>query len=195
MAQNRARANITLPKSLKDRAKASGNLSKTIEDALHAYLKETTIHYVNTNAQHVPGDGSTIYGSGVVATYGDQKFGETLRDLKPGDGVISYVSTSYVDYDGGARAFGVVQAPWSGKPVESCERVYPGNNDVDEYHVPIKWLGVLSETATVSTEDIRTITGRKTPQRTLETPASDYQHGMQLLAQVILGRTILTDLL
>lgn len=192
----RVRASITLPEAVKQRASEKGNLSKTIENALEAFFEETTIHYVNTNAQYVPEDGSAVYDHGVVASYGEEKFGELLTAIEPGDGVISYVSKSSVPYEGGARAFGVAQAPWSGKSVPEEEQVYEGTEYIEkEYHVPVKWLGVLGKNATVSTEEIREITGRKTPQRTLETPQSKYQNGMKLLAEVILGRTILHDLL
>lgn len=195
MTRKRERASITLPTSLKEKVKENGNMSETIEQALERYFERSTIHYVNTNAQYVSGDGTKIYSNGVVATYGDERFGESLRELKPGDGVVSYVSDSSVKYDGGARAFGVVQAPWSGSRVPAEENLYnPGEEKSREYHVPVRWLGVLGERSTVSPEDIRTITGRKTPQRTLETPGDEYQHGMQLLAEVILGRTILADL-
>jgi len=195
MPGERARASITLPKSLKEKLKESGNMSETIEEALKRHLETSTIHYVNTNAQYVPKGGTKIYSNGVVATYGDERFGESLSELEPGDGVVSYVSDSSVEYNGGARAFGVVQAPWSGSRVPPEENLYnTGDEEFREYHVPVKWLGVLGEESTVSPEDIRTITGRKTPQRTLETPGDEYQHGMQLLAEVILGRTILADL-
>ncbi len=195
MSEERERASITLPTSLKERIKEDGNMSETIEEALERYFETSTIHYVNTNAQYVPEGGTKIYSNGVVATYGAKRFGESLRELKPGDGVVSYVSDSSVKYDGGARAFGVVQAPWSGSRVPAEENLYnPGEEESREYHVPVKWLGVLGEESTVSPKDIRTITGRKTPQRTLETPGDEYQHGMQLLAEVILGRTILADL-
>lgn len=195
MSGERERASITLPTSLKEKIKEDGNMSETIEEALERYFETSTIHYVNTNAQYVPGDGTKVYSNGVVATYGDKRFGESLQELKSGDGVVSYVSDSSVKYDGGARAFGIVQAPWSGSKVPAEENLYnSGEEESQEYHVPVKWLGVLGEESTVSPGDIRTITGRKTPQRTLETPGDEYQHGMQLLAEVILGRTILADL-
>jgi hypothetical protein len=87
------RANITLPEALKEQANEGGNLSATIETALHEYFEEATIHYVNTNAQYVPKDGCAIYENGVVATYGDKDpFGNYLKLISPGDGVVSYVS-------------------------------------------------------------------------------------------------------
>lgn len=192
----RVRASITLPEALKQRASEGGNLSKTIENALNSFFEETTIHYVNTNAQYVPEDGSAIYNHGVVATYGEEKFGDVLSAIEPGDGIISYVSKSSVAYEGGARAFGVAQAPWTGTNVPEDEQVYEDTEYIEqEYHVPVKWLGVLEKNTTVTTDEIREITGRKTPQRTLETPQPEYQNGMKLLAEVILGRTILHDLL
>lgn len=188
------RANITLPESLKEQAVESGNLSKTIEQALHEYFEEVTIHYVNTNAQYVPNDGSAIYENGVVASYGDKDpFGNYLKAISPGDGVVSYVSDGEVPYTGGARAFGIALAPWSREHVPPGDQVY--DRDHTEYHVPVKWLAVLDEEAVVSPEEIRQITGRKTPQRTLETPNDEYQDGMERLAEVIVGRTVLDDLL
>jgi hypothetical protein len=59
----------------------------------------------------------------------------------------------------------------------------------------MKWLSVLDKEDVVSPDEIRQITGRKTPQRTLETPNDDYQDGMKRLAEIIAGRSILDDLL
>lgn len=188
------RTNITLPEDLKEHASEGGNLSKTIEQALHEYFEEITVHYVNTNAQYVPGDGCAIYENGVVASYGDKDpFGNYLKAISPGDGVVSYVSDGEVPYAGGARAFAIALAPWSGEAVPQRDQVY--DRDHTEYHVPVKWVAVLDEDDVVSPEEIRQITGRKTPQRTLETPNGEYQDGVKRLAEVIVGRTVLDDLL
>lgn len=182
----RARAGITLPPELKDRAASEGSLSSTVERALAAYFDATRVHYVNSNAANVDDDGTAVYDQGVVATYGDREFGESLSPLAPGDGVVSYVSTSEVDYDGGARAYGVVQAPWSGDAVPADTQVYDSPDS--EYHVPVNWLAVLGEADVVGPESVRTLTGRKTPQHDVETPDEEYQHGMRLLAEVVVGR-------
>lgn len=188
------RANITLPEALKEQANEGGNLSATIETALHEYFEEATIHYVNTNAQYVPKDGCAIYENGVVATYGDKDpFGNYLKPISPGDGVVSYVSDGEVPYTGGARAFGIALAPWNRKSVPRPDQVY--DQDHTEYHVPMKWLSVLDKEDVVSPDEIRQITGRKTPQRTFETPNDDYQDGMKRLAEIIAGRSIIGDML
>lgn len=188
------RATITLPKELKERAKRSGNMSQTIETALNEYFDEAAIHYINTNAQHVTDDGCAVYEHGVVATYGDKDpFGNYLRNISSGDGIVSYVSDGEVSYDGGARAFGIALAPWSGDSVPLEDQVY--DVDHNEYHVPVKWLGVLSEDNVVTPEEVRQITGRKTPQRTREKPDEEYQENMKLLAEVIVGRTIIGKML
>lgn len=191
--EDRKKANITLPESLKEQTKEEGSMSQVIEYALRDYFDEKEIHYVNTNAQSVPGDGCKIYNNGVVASYGPEKFGNYLRNISAGNGVVSYVSDSEVPYSGGARAFGIATAPWTGESVSPEEQIY--DKDHREYHVPVKWIGVLDEDEVVSPSEIRGITGRKTPQRTLETPGEDYQGGMKLLAEVIIGRTVLKDIL
>jgi len=188
------RANVSLSGDLKEKASEGGSMSKTIERALQEHFEQAAIHYVNTNAQYVPGDGCAIYENGVVASYGDKDpFGNYLEAISPGDGVVSYVSDGEVSYTGGARAFGIALAPWSGKAVPRGDQVY--DRDHAEYHVPVKWLGVLNERNVVSPPEIRQITGRKTPQRTRETPNDEYQKGMRRLAEVIVGRTLLNDLL
>lgn len=188
----REKATITLPGKLKNRAKETGNMSIAIETALEEYFEERTIHFVNTNAQHVEGDGCKIYRNGVVATYGDlNTFGEYLRSISPGDVVLSYVSDGEVGYTGGARAVGLATAPWSGEAAPEGDRIYQD----EEYHVPVKWLGVLSEDNVVSPDEVRSVVGRNPPRRTVETPSHDYQGGMELLAEVVLGRTILGEVL
>jgi len=190
----RERANITLPEGLKEQASEAGSMSKTIEQALQEYFEQATIHYVNTNAQYVPGDGCAIYENGIVVSYGDKDpFGNYLEAISPGDGIVSYVSDGEVSYTGGARAFAIALASWSRGAVPQGDQVY--DRDHDEYHVPVKWLAVLDEEGVVSPTEIRKITGRKTPQRTRETPNDEYQEGMKRLAEVIVGRTVLDDLL
>lgn len=87
----------------------------------------------------------------------------------------------------------VVFAPWSREDVPRGDQVY--DRDHNEYDVPVKWLAVLDEEGIVSPTEIRQITGRKTPQRTLETPNNECQEGMKCLAEIIVGRTVLDDLL
>ncbi|WP_139171251.1 hypothetical protein [Halorientalis regularis] len=165
----------------------TGPMGVQIDDLVEKEKEQMDYHYINTNAKHLDGDGSRIYSHGIVATYGPNKFGKKLTDIEPGDGIISYVSGSHVDYEGGAKAFGIALAPYDGKTATGSDRIYPDQED-NEYHVPVRWLAVLPDNRTVTPEEKRQIVGKAPTGTKIRVSDSKLKLQTRLLAQVILGR-------
>jgi hypothetical protein len=167
---------------------AEGGMGSVIDRLVGDADDEMTFRVINTNARNLPDDGSRTYSAGVVAGYGPERFGEKMEVIDPGDGIISYVSSTHVEYDGGVRAFGIATAPFDGNPVPDDLEIYPNAGHAHEYQVPVRWIAVLPPRRTVTPSDFSQVAGR-TPSQTLETPKNEDQiNAMRVIAHLVLGK-------
>lgn len=187
--QERERITTTVEPDTKTKLKDREGAMGVQIDALVNDASEMDFHIINTNAQHLDDDGTKIYREGKVVTYGPEKFGQKLTNVNPGDGVLSYVSKSEVDYSGGFKAFGIARAPYDGVPTEGDKRTYPNDGHEFEYHVPVTWIAVLPDNRTVTISEKRRFVGEQPTDTKIKARNQDLRHGCRLLAEVMLGRS------
>lgn len=187
--QERERITTTVnPKTKMSLKEGEGPMGEQI-DTLVNDESEMNFHIVNTNAQHLDDDGTKIYQAGKVVTYGPEKFEQKLTNIKPGDGIFSYVSKGEVNYSGGFKAFGIARAPYDGVPTEGDARIYPNDGHEYEYHVPVTWLAVLPDNRTITIPEKRRFVGEQPTDTKITARDQDLRQGCRLLAEVMLGRS------
>ncbi|GAA0665437.1 hypothetical protein ACFQDG_02915 [Natronoarchaeum mannanilyticum] len=139
-------------------------------------------HFVNTNERHLPDDatGTEIYAHNVVATFGDyEEFGSHLENLSPDDLVFSYQNGV------GVRAIGLVVGAFDETAVEPSNMIFhDADSPESEYHVPVRWQTVLSESEAISAQEVEQICGRPVFGSGAYTPLDEGDNPGQLADEV-----------
>jgi hypothetical protein len=181
-----ARVNITVDDELYERAKERGvNFSKKASEAVRRALSTPRYWRWNTNGHQLPDgtDGTEAFRLGVVATFGPRtRFGDPLASLEPGDVVFAYTN------EVGFHAVGRVTGFWDGKAVAPGEpRVSP--DDWDEYHLPVRWLGVLPDERAINRKNANRVLNynQDYTYRGTITPINR-KEGAEMLKDIIIGR-------
>lgn len=181
---NKTRTTVTIDENTLESAKSAGfNVSQVAEDALKEKMTNRNYYFINSNRENFDDnaeDGTRVYEHGVTVTYGPESFGEKLKSIEPGDVIFHWVD------DVGVRAEGRVTGYWDGQEVNEEERVYPAHT---EYHLPTRWLVVLSEDDAITASEVKNITGRKHPQGTKQ-EINDGKYDVKRLQDVIRGRAV-----
>ena len=118
-------------------------------------------HYINTNEKFIKGAYKKWLRLNYAFTNGaKQRYGETLRHLKPGDLVFMYVSGK------GIKAVGMVIKEWDG--IEYREQIIPcPSSIINEYRIPVRWFIVIPDdfVPTSKVKEILGYTVRQTRER------------------------------
>ena len=108
-------------------------------------------HVINTNDKHAEGAYKKWLSYNYAFTNGaKQRYGETLRNLKPGDLVFMYVSGK------GIKAVGMVIKEWD--EVAYHEPIAPCPSAHNEFRIPVRWFIVIPG-GFVPTSKVREILG------------------------------------
>ncbi len=93
-------------------------------------------YLIHSNRQHESNiDFSQLFDElSVVATYGDEEYGEQLRRLDADDRLLMYDQPS-----GQYIAVGTVKQPWDGSAITDPDRKVVPDGESTEYHVPVDW--------------------------------------------------------
>lgn len=163
---------------------SGGGTVRASESEFEDAIRRGVFRFGNTNAEHVPGDGTAVFDNGVFVVYGNDDFRDQASVLEKYDKLFGYVNVGETEF-GGVAGLAEVGSSVTATPVSDADSVYSGHV---EYHVNCRWLAVPPETQRVTPGELRDILGRGHPRGTVQNIAKDYRKGAIKLARELYRR-------